>query len=94
VRIARLVAERADLDLLADLMDPQMLDVARNHLKLEDWDRRELERLDGRAGALEPLRAAIAKRGAKIEQETLQRELESKIGLLLTQADPRAATAA
>jgi hypothetical protein len=94
VRIARLVAERADLDLLADLMDPQMLDVARNRLKLEDWDRRELERLDGRAGALEPLRAAIAKRGAKIEQETLQRELESKIGLLLTQADPRAATAA
>lgn len=83
VRIARLVAERAAVDLQPDLMDPQLLDDASHRLPLGDWDRRELARLDGRAGALEPLRLRIADRGEKVEQETLQRDLEAAIERLL-----------
>jgi hypothetical protein len=98
VRIARLVAERAGVDLLPDLMDPRVFDAASHRLELGDWDRRELERLDGRAGALEPLRARLVDAGEKVEQETLQRELEGAIGRLLdgspvAQAPPAAQVA-
>jgi hypothetical protein len=79
IRIARLVAERADVEMQIDLMDPRLLDAVSHRLELSDWDRRELERLEGRAGAFEPLRAAIAQCGEKVEQETLQRELGVRI---------------
>jgi len=86
VRIARLVAERAAVDLQPELMAPRLLDDASHRLPLGDWDRRELARLDGHAGALEPLRARIANRGEKAEQETLQRDLEAAIERLLAEA--------
>lgn len=94
MRIARLVAERANVDLQPHLMDPQLLDAAAHRLELGDWDRRELERLDGRAGTLEPLRARIADVGAKAEQEILQRELESAIERLLAASSAAAAAPA
>jgi Protein of unknown function C-terminus (DUF2399) len=83
VRIACLISERAEVDLHPQLMDPQLLDAASHRLELGEWDRRELERLDGRARTLEPLRAAIAERGEKVEQETVQRDLETRIVRLL-----------
>lgn len=79
VRIACLVAEHAGVSPRFDLMDPQLFDAADHRLKLSDWDRRELVRLHGHAGALEPLRAAIAQRNEKVEQEILQRELQIRI---------------
>jgi hypothetical protein len=42
---------------------------------LNRWDEAQLERYAGDATALEPLRAAIAAAGAKVEQETIQRRL-------------------
>lgn len=45
------------------------------HLPLNRWDEEQLERYAGRAGALEPLRAAIATGGVKLEQETIQHRL-------------------
>jgi len=42
---------------------------------LTDWDRSELIRLGGRAGALEPLRRALVETDRKVEQETIQRQL-------------------
>ena len=83
VRIACLVAERAGVELSPDLMDPRLIDAVGHRLELGDWDRLELDRLDGRAGAREPLRARIAELGEKAEQETLQRELEAAIAALL-----------
>jgi len=35
-----------------DLMAPRLLDAVSHRLELSDWDRRELERLEGRVGAL------------------------------------------
>ena len=83
LRIARLVAERANVELLPDLMDPALLDAAPHRLELGDWDRRELEHLAGGVGPLEPLRARIATLGKKVEQETLQRALETRTRLHL-----------
>jgi hypothetical protein len=48
---------------------------ARKPLPLDRWDEAQLERYAGDAAALEPLRAAIAAAGAKVEQETIQRRL-------------------
>jgi hypothetical protein len=92
VRIACLVAERAGLSPRFDLMDPQLFDAADHRLELSDWDHRELVRLHGHAGALEPLRTVIAQRNEKVEQETLQRELKVRIKAALVSgvrvADP------
>jgi hypothetical protein len=79
LRIARRVAERTGLELRCDLMDPVLLEEAPHRLELGDWDRRELKNLSGRAGSLEPLRAALVSAGEKVEQETLQRQLESRL---------------
>jgi hypothetical protein len=79
LRIARRVVESTGLELRYDLMDPVLLEEAPHRLELGDWDRRELKNLSGRAGSLEPLRAALASAGEKVEQETLQRQLESRL---------------
>jgi Protein of unknown function C-terminus (DUF2399) len=85
LRIARLVAERADVELLPTLMDPKLIETASHRLELGDWDERELRRLAGHVGALEPLRAHIATGGVKVEQETLQRELEARVAALVAE---------
>jgi hypothetical protein len=44
-------------------------------LPLNRWAEAQLERYADDAAALEPLRAAIAAAGVKVEQETIQRRL-------------------
>lgn len=75
IRIARLLEEGAGATLQPTGMTPELLAGARHKLQLSSWDRRELERLDGRANAFEPLRAAILSAERKAEQEVVQRRL-------------------
>jgi Protein of unknown function C-terminus (DUF2399) len=75
IRIASLLAERAEIELEPTGMTPELFASARRKLKLNAWDLQELARLDGRVGPLEPLRAAIAAAGEKAEQEPVQRQL-------------------
>jgi hypothetical protein len=56
-------------------MTPKLFAGARRKLTLSSWDRRELERLEGRANALERLRKAILSAERKVAQETIQRRL-------------------
>lgn len=77
IRIARLVQDWAGIQIEVGAMSPALLDEAPNALDLNEWDREQLARLDGRAGSLEDLRAAIALSGRKVEQETLQQRLLS-----------------
>jgi hypothetical protein len=79
IRIASLLAERAEIELEPTGMTPQLFASARRKLKLNSWDEQQLARMDGHAGSLEPLRPAIAAAGAKIEQEIVQRRLHSLI---------------
>lgn len=76
IRIARLIAERAEVTIEPTGMTPELFNSARRKLPLNAWDRRELMRLDGgRAASLRPLREAIALANGKVEQETIQRRL-------------------
>lgn len=75
IRIALLVEERAGVKLDATTMSDDLLQRAPRTLPLTEWDRRELDRLQGRSGPFEPLRAAIASAGTKAEQEPYQRDL-------------------
>lgn len=75
ISIASLVRERTGVDVDTAAMSPELLAEAPRGLGLSDWDRDQLERLKGRAGSLEDLRAAIAASGRKAEQETLQQRL-------------------
>jgi len=85
IRIARLLQARTDIDVRTSAMTPDLLNAAPHQLDLTDWDRDQLVRLEGSAGPLEPLRAAIATTGGKVEQEVLQRKL---LGLLRDQQHP------
>jgi Protein of unknown function C-terminus (DUF2399) len=80
IRIARLLQDRTGLELLSDAMAPALLREAPHQLELTEWDREQLQRLDGRAGPLEPLRAEIATTAKKVEQEVLQRKLLDVVG--------------
>jgi hypothetical protein len=73
IRIARLLEDRAGVPLESTGMTPELFARARKRLPLNRWDEAQLERYAGDAAALEPLRAAIAAAGAKVEQETIQR---------------------
>lgn len=75
IRIASLVRARTGVDLQFAAMSPQLLVEAPRALELSDWDRDQLARLNGRAGPLEDLRAAVAASGRKVEQETIQQRL-------------------
>jgi hypothetical protein len=75
IRIARLLEDRAGVPLESTGMTPELFARARKRLPLNRWDEAQLERYAGDAAALEPLRAAIAAAGAKVEQETIQRRL-------------------
>jgi Protein of unknown function C-terminus (DUF2399) len=75
IRIARLLEERSGVSLAPTGMTPELFARARKRLPLNRWDETQLERYAGDAAALEPLRAAIAAAGAKVEQETIQRRL-------------------
>jgi uncharacterized protein DUF2399 len=75
IRIARLLEERSGVSLAPTGMTPELFARARKRLPLNRWDEAQLERYAGDAAALEPLRAAIAAAGAKVEQETIQRRL-------------------
>jgi hypothetical protein len=75
IRIASLVKLRTGVDLRFAAMSPRLLAEAPRALELSEWDRDQLARLDGRAGALEDLRAAIAASGRKVEQETIQQRI-------------------
>jgi hypothetical protein len=67
--------DRAGVPLESTGMTPELFAGARKRLPMNHWDEAQLERYAGDAGALEPLRAAIAAAGAKVEQETIQRRL-------------------
>jgi hypothetical protein len=82
IRIARLLEERAGVSLEATGMTPDLLASARKRLPLNRWDEGQLDRYAGDAAALEPLRAAIAAAGVKVEQETIQRRLYSLFAAL------------
>ncbi|MEX0972370.1 MAG: DUF2399 domain-containing protein [Solirubrobacterales bacterium] len=75
IRIASLVRGRTGIDVEVTGMSPELLAEAPWALDLSDWDRDQLARLNGRAGPLEDLRAAIAGSGRKVEQETFQQRL-------------------
>jgi hypothetical protein len=70
VRIASLVAERAEIELLPTGMTPALFDSVRRKLQLNAWGRQELERLRGRSGSLEPIRAAIASAGLRSNRKS------------------------
>lgn len=78
IRIARLLEDRSGVALEPTGMTPELFAGARRKLALASWDRRELERLDGSANAFEPLRAALAAEGRKVEQEAIQRRLYAR----------------
>jgi hypothetical protein len=44
-------------------------------LELSEWDREQLNLLEGNAGPFEDLRRAIWVGGRKVEQETVQRQI-------------------
>ena len=75
IRIARLLEERSGVTLAPTGMTPELFARARKRLPLNRWDEAQLKRYAGDAAALEPLRAAIAAAGGKVEQETIQRRL-------------------
>lgn len=75
IRIARLLEERAGVQLDPAGMRPEFLLEAEHQQELTDWDNDQLQRLAGKAGRFEPLRAAIAELERKGEQETYQRRL-------------------
>jgi hypothetical protein len=75
IRIARILEKNAEVELDTSGMHPDLLIAAEQQLELTDWDRRELRHLEGSAGVFEPLREAIERLSAKVEQETLQRRL-------------------
>ena len=74
-RAPRLLKDRAGVSLESTGRTPELFARARKRLPLNRWDEAQLERYAGDAAALEPLRAAIAAPGAKVEQETIQRRL-------------------
>lgn len=75
IRIARLLEERAGVELDPAGMLPEFLVEAEHQLDLTDWDHDQLRRLTGHAGVFEPLREAIEQLDRKGEQETYQRRL-------------------
>jgi hypothetical protein len=77
IRIARLLEERAGIELDPSGMDPTFLIEADHQRELSDWDRDQIRRLATSAGAFEPLRQTIERLGRKGEQETYQRRLLS-----------------
>ena len=77
IRIARLLEERSGVTFDPAGMQPQFLLEADRQLELNDWDHDQLQRLDGNAGAFEPLRQAILQLQRKGEQETYQRRLSA-----------------
>ncbi|MBX6369819.1 MAG: DUF2399 domain-containing protein [Rhodospirillales bacterium] len=86
IRIARLLEEQAGVSLDAAGMRPEFLLEADHQRKLNDWDRDQLRRLAGQAGAFEPLRATIERLGRKGERETYQRRLLELFETLPAQA--------
>lgn len=75
IRIASILQQLTGISMQPAAMTPELLDAAPTRLALTAWDRTELVRLEGHAGALEPLRHAIVRSGGKVEQETIQRVL-------------------
>ena len=75
IRIALLLADRAEIELEPTGMTPELFASAPRKLELNAWDKQELARMDGHAGRLEPLRAAITAASAKVEQEPVQRQV-------------------
>jgi Protein of unknown function C-terminus (DUF2399) len=75
IRIARLLQDRASVELGTAAMTPALLRDADQRLELNGWDHDQLQRLDGNAGPFETLRREITAIGAKVEQETFQRRL-------------------
>ncbi len=59
IRIARLLEERSGVSLAPTGMTPELFARARKRLPLNRWDAAQLERYNGDAAALEPLRTAI-----------------------------------
>jgi hypothetical protein len=87
VRIAESLSRRARVPLHADLMDPALLDAAPRRLALGDWDRRELKTL-AKSGPFRGLRMRLEILDAKVEQETIQRELEGLLRQQLSGPQP------
>lgn len=56
-------------------MAPSLLAAGMPGLELSEWDRGQLNVLDGNAGPFEDLRRAIWAGGRKVEQETVQRQI-------------------
>jgi hypothetical protein len=81
IRIALTTAREAGIRFDSCLMTPEALQRA-SPLDLVDEDRKILDRLDGKAGDFEPLRAAIADQGRKAEQESLRAWLDEKLAAL------------
>jgi uncharacterized protein DUF2399 len=75
IRIARLLQDRTGIVINVDGMSPTLLSRGTRALDLSDWDREQLRRMEGRAGPLEELRAALYSKEYKIEQETIQQRL-------------------
>lgn len=83
IRIASVLSARAEVELEPTGMTPELFASASRKLELNEWDELQLVRLDGIAGPFEPLRAALAAIGGKVEQETIQRQLHERLKGLL-----------
>lgn len=75
IRIALLLQDRSGVELDPTGMSPQLVEQAEPTRELNGWDRDLLVRLQGHAGAFEPLRSMIERLDAKGEQEVYQRDL-------------------
>lgn len=84
IHIAVLLARDSGVPLRAELMAPELLD-ALPARALSAADHELLHRLSGRAGRFEPLRAAIATRKSKAEQEGANPWLVERIDQLNAQ---------
>jgi hypothetical protein len=82
IRIAESLARRAEVTLRTELMDPMLLERAPRRLALGDWDRKELTNL-ATAGPFLTLRSRLESLNGKVEQETIQRELQFLLKLRL-----------
>jgi len=87
IQIALAVADGAGVELSACRMSPEALWRA-TPLPLTDQDRRWLIKLEGRASVFEPLRAAIAERDHKGEQEPIHGWLDAEIAEHICAAAP------
>jgi hypothetical protein len=93
IRIARLLEDKAEVTLEPTGMTVELLGQAERRLELNTWDHLQLARGADWAGVFEPLRAALAALGRKVEQETLQRLLYERL-LATTEGSTLASSAA